>query len=222
MTMPDLHPWPKGTTLDGARFAMVRHHRLLASSWARLARRPENAEGAVVGVLLWFEALRLDPAGVLPDDDEALCDIAGLGGDLERWRRIRPVALYNWMPCLVSVAARPDGFLAIDLDDPSSFERGLWHPEVHRMAESALGALRSQSAKAAGSSAAAERKRRERVRQKIVTERLCHGHPPEDGVAWVADHLAGAGLSITPANVRAAWVQWKNEKGAKGEVIALR
>ena len=51
------------------------------------------------GVTLWMRAWHQVPAGSLPDDDAALCHLAGLGRDLKTWKRIRPIALHGFTKC---------------------------------------------------------------------------------------------------------------------------
>ncbi len=51
------------------------------------------------GVTLWLKAWHQVPAGSLPDADEDLCALAGLGRDLKGWQAIRDKALRGWTLC---------------------------------------------------------------------------------------------------------------------------
>ena len=51
------------------------------------------------GVTLWLKAWHQVPAASLPDGDEDLCALAGLGRDVKRWRKVRDKALRGWMAC---------------------------------------------------------------------------------------------------------------------------
>jgi hypothetical protein len=48
---------------------------------------------------LWWAAWNQVPASSLPDDDGALCRLAGLGRDQKSWRRIKPKALHGFVKC---------------------------------------------------------------------------------------------------------------------------
>lgn len=51
------------------------------------------------GLTLWGRSWHQVPAASLPDDDRALSRLAGLGGDLRRWRHIRERALHGFIRC---------------------------------------------------------------------------------------------------------------------------
>lgn len=100
MTDLPLYPLPMGSCLSFP-WVEMRHQKLLGSRWRAVMTR--HPEAGFFGVLLWFEALRQDPAGTLPDDDFELAMLAGLGTDVGRWQGLREAALYGWRPCLVAM-----------------------------------------------------------------------------------------------------------------------
>lgn len=51
------------------------------------------------GITLWWAAWNQKPAGSLPDNDGALCMLAGLGRDLKTWKRIKAHALHGFVLC---------------------------------------------------------------------------------------------------------------------------
>lgn len=52
------------------------------------------------GVTLWFASWHQTPAGTLPNADDELMTLCGLGrGSGEMWRRIRDAALHGWILC---------------------------------------------------------------------------------------------------------------------------
>ena len=51
------------------------------------------------GFNLWFSSWHQAPAASLPDDDEELTKLAGLGRDLRTWSRIKAKALHGWVKC---------------------------------------------------------------------------------------------------------------------------
>lgn len=51
------------------------------------------------GITLWLKAWHQVPAASLPDDDEALCALAGFGRDLDGWKAVRDKALRGWILC---------------------------------------------------------------------------------------------------------------------------
>lgn len=55
-----------------------------------------NAEVFRCAVLLWCVAWHQLPAGSLPDNDEELCRLVGLGRDMKTWRKVRSGALRGW------------------------------------------------------------------------------------------------------------------------------
>lgn len=60
-------------------------------------RHKVSAEGFRAAVLLWCASWHQVPAATLPDDDRALARMAGLDGDLRRWRHIREEALHGFV-----------------------------------------------------------------------------------------------------------------------------
>lgn len=51
------------------------------------------------GITLYMKAWHQVPASSLPDDDAMLCHLAGLGRDLETWRRVKRTALHGFAKC---------------------------------------------------------------------------------------------------------------------------
>ncbi len=51
------------------------------------------------GVTLWCRAWHQVPCGSLPDNDNALCGLAGLGRDIKAWMRMRGDALHGFVRC---------------------------------------------------------------------------------------------------------------------------
>lgn len=50
-------------------------------------------------VNLWWSAWKQVPASSLPDDDVVLCKLADLGRDIKTWRKVKPVAMANFVKC---------------------------------------------------------------------------------------------------------------------------
>ena len=48
---------------------------------------------------LWWAAWNQVPAASLPDDDIALCRLAGFGRDVKAWRKVKTRALYGFAKC---------------------------------------------------------------------------------------------------------------------------
>lgn len=48
---------------------------------------------------LWWSAWNQVPAASLPDDDVAMCRLAGLGRDLKAWRKIKARAIHGFVTC---------------------------------------------------------------------------------------------------------------------------
>ena len=51
------------------------------------------------GLQLWWSAWNQVPAASLPDDDVALCRLAGLGRDAKAWKRVKSAALRGFIMC---------------------------------------------------------------------------------------------------------------------------
>jgi hypothetical protein len=51
------------------------------------------------GVKLWWASWNQVPAASLPDDDVALCRLAGLGKDMKTWRKVKARALHGFVKC---------------------------------------------------------------------------------------------------------------------------
>jgi hypothetical protein len=48
---------------------------------------------------LWLKSWNQKPPGSLPTDDRILCRLAELGGNLRKWKKVKPVALRHWIQC---------------------------------------------------------------------------------------------------------------------------
>ena len=88
-------PVPPECDLRGLEWMPFYGHRLFASDF------DAHASDAVfrAAVNLWWAAWNQLPAASLPDDDVALCRLAGLGRGFKSWRRIRYQALEGFEPC---------------------------------------------------------------------------------------------------------------------------
>lgn len=51
------------------------------------------------GMQLWWASWNQIPAASLPNDDAALCKLAGLGKDIKTWRKVRERALHGFVEC---------------------------------------------------------------------------------------------------------------------------
>ncbi|MCB1622817.1 MAG: hypothetical protein KDI44_19035 [Thiothrix sp.] len=88
MTPPtcDLSDWPT-MPMDVSRFRDSRFSAAVdpaAGFWA---------------IQLWAASWHRVPAASLPDDDRQLCQVAGLGRDLDTWMSLKEDALYGWVLC---------------------------------------------------------------------------------------------------------------------------
>jgi hypothetical protein len=48
---------------------------------------------------LWLKCWYQKPPGSLPSGDRELCYLAGLGGNLAKWRKVKRIALRHWHVC---------------------------------------------------------------------------------------------------------------------------
>lgn len=51
------------------------------------------------GLQLWWASWNQVPAASLPDDDTALCKLAGLGKDIRSWRKVKAHAMHGFCRC---------------------------------------------------------------------------------------------------------------------------
>ncbi|MGE0422392.1 MAG: hypothetical protein AB7O88_09015 [Reyranellaceae bacterium] len=86
---------PPDCDLRGLEWMPFYGHRLFASDF------DAHADDAVfrAALSLWWSAWNQVPAASLPDDDVALCRLAGLGRDVAAWRAMRAQALHGFVPC---------------------------------------------------------------------------------------------------------------------------
>jgi hypothetical protein len=98
-----VYPLAQGDTIADQDWVPLYFHRLLGSDFVAeaCAGGASGRAGGFTAMLLWFEAVKQDPAGTLPMGDVALARLAGFGGDLDGWRAVRDLALYGWRPCSV-------------------------------------------------------------------------------------------------------------------------
>lgn len=201
----EFYPLRLGETLTSSDWVEVRYHRLLGSRW-RAVMAARSPDAGFFGFILWFESLRQDPAGTLPDDELELAQLAGLGGDPERWRALRGCgagegALYGWRPCLVETAG------------PEPIRR-LWHRTILDVVQQTLSRTRGRQA---ASAAGGRRVRLSRIRRHLPATGLSRKAVESDVMVEAVDAwLASRTLSITAANVRQAV-----EEVSKGNVVQL-
>lgn len=69
--------------------------RLFGSSFN--AQASTNPIAWMVGHKLWYRSWHQVPAASLPDDEAELCHLAELGFDLKTFRKVRAVAMRNWV-----------------------------------------------------------------------------------------------------------------------------
>lgn len=179
-----VYPLELGQRLKGDWFPL-HFDRLLGSRFVAVVDR----DAAFVAVLLWSEAMRQDPAGTLPDDDQELAQLAGCGRDLADWRDLRARgALYRWEPYLCQ--------------GESEDRVRLGHPVV---AEVARDSVARMNAKAEESARGAERALASRLRRKMREAGAHAGFTErEDVVDAVLGELRARGVRWTQQNVREA------------------
>ncbi len=96
--MPDDLPLPltpPECDLRGLEWMPLYGHRLFASDF------DAHASDAVfrAALSLWWSAWNQVPAASLPDDEVALCRLAGLGRDTRTWRRLKAQAMRGFALC---------------------------------------------------------------------------------------------------------------------------
>lgn len=148
--------------------ASLRHYRDMPLEVGRLRDsgifKVRNAEVFRSALALWCVAWHQIPAGSLPDDDDELVHMAGLGRDLKAWRKIKAGALRGW--CRFS-----DG--------------RLYHPVV---SEKVVGALNSTLAHEWNKACARIRKENSKRARDKQAEKLPPPPKPEPiTLAWPAD-----------------------------------
>lgn len=86
---------PPDCDLRGLEWMPLYGHRLFASDF------DAHASDAVfrAALSLWWSAWNQVPAASLPDDEVALCRLAGLGRDIRTWRRLRAEAMRGFVRC---------------------------------------------------------------------------------------------------------------------------
>ena len=136
---------PADCDLRGLSFMPLDAQRLLDSDLFAIATGDEFKAAVALWCKSWFQV----PAASLPNDDRILAHLSGAGSG---WKKVREVALRNWVLC-------EDG--------------RLYHPIV---AEKALEAWPARIGYQTKKSADAERKERERQDRKSLFETLrSHG-----------------------------------------------
>lgn len=86
---------PADCDLRGLEWMPLYGHRLFASDFDAHASDAEFR----AAMTLWWAAWNQVPGASLPDDEVALCRLAGLGRDLDSWRRLRERALHGFVRC---------------------------------------------------------------------------------------------------------------------------
>ena len=86
-------PVPADADLRGLEWMPLYGNRLFGSDFD--AHADDTAFRA--GLQLWWAAWNQVPAASLPDDDVALCRLAGLGRDQKTWKRIKSQSLRGFV-----------------------------------------------------------------------------------------------------------------------------
>lgn len=86
---------PEGCDLRGLEWMPLYGGRLFGSDFDAHATDAEWR----AALQLWWAAWNQVPAASLPDDDVALCRLAGFGRDVKAWRKVKPRALYGFTLC---------------------------------------------------------------------------------------------------------------------------
>ncbi len=130
--MTDLPPPPVPADCDLTDFPgmMLDVRRLFASSFNAAAST--NPLAWMCGTKLWMRSWHQVPAASLPDDDAQLCHLAELGFDLKSWRKVRALALRNWVKCSDGLLYHPvEAEKALDAWNRKLEQR--WRTEVARI-----------------------------------------------------------------------------------------
>ena len=86
---------PADANLRDFAFMPIEIGRLFSSGFHAKANDSEWR----AGVTLWLKSFHQVPAGSLPDDDAELCRLAELGRDLKTWKKLKPIAMHQWILC---------------------------------------------------------------------------------------------------------------------------
>ncbi|MBT9383311.1 hypothetical protein KM176_05520 [Pseudooceanicola sp. CBS1P-1] len=92
---PDMWPLKRGETLSNHDWFPLYGHRFLGSSFVRKAVLQGRRADIGTAMILWAEAMREDPAGTLPTDDEELASLARFQS-VEDWLEVREGVLHGW------------------------------------------------------------------------------------------------------------------------------
>lgn len=182
------YPIPLGRRLPGDWFPL-KYDALLGS---RFAATVDPAAG-FVGIMLWAESARQDPAGTLPTDERELAFLARQGRDLKGWRKlVEGGALYGWAPRLC---------VGVDDREGEQVVR-LAHPRLTEVIEWSLRAMdRRREASERGSQRALLSRLRSVMRQAGAHAGLTED---ESFVEALQLELRSQGRRWTPANVAQA------------------
>lgn len=185
------YPLAQGDTIADQDWVPTYFHRLLGSDFVAEACAGGEAgrAGGFTAMLLWFESVKQDPAGTLPEGDVALARLAGFGGDLAGWRAVRERALYGWR--VTHVQSRDGEYLT-----------RLGHAMV---TEVCTHAWRRKHGRKAGREAAKLSAVKWKVRQQMERAKRPARLIADDVlVGGVAEWLIQGGLQVTADNVASA------------------
>lgn len=87
-----VYPLALGAKLGQVKWAPVYLERLLDSDFLRRV----EPEAGFHGMILWFEAVRQDPAGTLPANAREIMRLCRFKGNIRSFKRLEPQILYNW------------------------------------------------------------------------------------------------------------------------------
>lgn len=180
-----LYPIPLGVRVKGDWFPFY-HKRFRDSEFAATV----DPAAGFYAISLWAASAEQDPPGTLPDDDRQLAQLAGLGRDVEGWRRYRDLGAL-------------DGFERVLCANDAEHAVRLGHPVV---AEVMCEVVKRMDEWKRRSQEGAARRKRSRLREVMISH--CGAHAGltqrDEYVDAVQAWLDARGLEKRPANVREA------------------
>lgn len=191
--LPDMWPLERGETLSNHDPFPFHGHWFLSSDFVGKAILTDRRADIGTAVILWAEAMRQDPAGTLPQDDESLAYLARFRS-VDEWLAVRDGVMRGWEVVLVKDAR--SGETLTRLGHP-----GFMQAVVEDMHKRQKGRITAREA-------ARHAQRKSRIRKRMSELRVADHIIADDRVIHeLVVYFERSDLFISCENVRVAMVE---------------
>lgn len=194
MKTVDYIEWPLrfGDTLTNHDWFPFPTHKFLGSRLVSLCIMEDRRADLGTAMILWAEAIKQDPAGTLPDDDQELASLARFP-TVQDWLAVRDGVLLGWK--------------SVHVADPATGETVVRLGSVDFLHDIVASMHKRKRSRDGARAAAGDAVRKSRIRKKMGELKAPqHIIRDDNAVHQLSEYFKHSDLYITADNVRAAMI----------------